>query len=234
MVRERTERECDCAAGEVVRSTDGETGGPANGSDIRIECIGPDRLAEYCAVPIRVDVQSILRVTAVDGGFGGLALQEVPVTKPYVKDYDSDGETPADWPRKWDMSQWQILLATVGDGSMAGRRPVGGACIVMKTPGVRMLEGRDDLAVLWDIRVAPEFRRQGIGRALFAEVVKRCRKMGMKMLKVETQNVNLPACRFYASQGAELGAINRFAYAGAPGDHDDVRDEVMLLWYLKL
>lgn len=47
---------------------------------------------------------------------------------------------------------------------------------------------------------------------------------GCRQLKIETQNVNVPACRFYARQGCVLGAINRFAYREFP-------DEVQLLWY---
>ena len=41
---------------------------------------------------------------------------------------------------------------------------------------------------------------------------------------VETQNVNVRACRFYARQGFALGAVNRDAYPDLP-------DEVLLLWY---
>jgi ribosomal protein S18 acetylase RimI-like enzyme len=42
-----------------------------------------------------------------------------------------------------------------------------GAVVVLKTPSLTMLEGRDDLAMLWDIRVSPEARGQGVGTALF-------------------------------------------------------------------
>jgi hypothetical protein len=49
-------------------------------------------------------------------------------------------------------------------------------------------------------------------------------------MKIETQNVNVAACRFYASMGCELGAINRYGYAGVPA----VAHEAMLLWYYKL
>ena len=31
-----------------------------------------------------------------------------------------------------------------------------------------MLEGREDLACLWDLRVAPEYRGKGVGQKLFA------------------------------------------------------------------
>jgi ribosomal protein S18 acetylase RimI-like enzyme len=87
-----------------------------------------------------------------------------------------------------------------------------------------MLEGREDIVVLWDIRVAPPMRGQGIGSALFAAVEECARSRGCRMLKVETQNINVGACRFYAGRGLELGAVNRFAYPKLP-------DEVQLLWY---
>ena len=51
---------------------------------------------------------------------------------------------------------------------------------------------------------------------------RRCR-----WLKIETQNVNAAACRFYRKMGCTLGAIDRFAYPDAPG-------EVRLLWWKPL
>lgn len=50
---------------------------------------------------------------------------------------------------------------------------------------------------------------------------------GCRWLKIETQNINLPACRFYQKMGCTLGAIDRFAYPGQP-------DEVQLLWWKAL
>jgi GNAT superfamily N-acetyltransferase len=90
-----------------------------------------------------------------------------------------------------------------------------------------MLEDRQDTAVLWDIRVAAEARRQGVGAALFRAVEKWAVAHGCRLLKVETQNINVPACRFYAKQGCVLGAIHRFAYPEFP-------NETQLLWYKKL
>jgi GNAT superfamily N-acetyltransferase len=99
--------------------------------------------------------------------------------------------------------------------------------VAFDTPTVEMLEGRRDLAVLWDIRVAPEARGQGVGAALFGAAAAWAAARGCRQLKVETQNVNVPACRFYASQGCVLAAIHRFAYPGLP-------HEVQLLWYRDL
>ena len=56
------------------------------------------------------------------------------------------------------------------------------------------------------------------------------RKQGCKQLKIEAQNNNVPACRFYAARGCHLGAIDRYAYAHNPR----LADETMLIWYLEL
>jgi GNAT superfamily N-acetyltransferase len=178
-------------------------------------------LAEYARVPISFPVRRVLDVAVIDGGMGGFALSERAVDAPYVKDYDAGDGGPARWAERFDLSRWGLLGARVG-----GRR-VGGAAVAFDTPGLTMLEGRRDLAVLWDIRVAPEARGQGVGAALFRAAEAWAAARGCRQLKVETQNVNLPACRFYARQGCVLGGIDRFAYPDLP-------DEVQLLWYREL
>jgi streptothricin acetyltransferase len=50
------------------------------------------------------------------------------------------------------------------------------------------------------------------------------------LIKVETQNVNVPACRFYQRMDCQWGEIRRFGYAAVPA----VAQEVMLNWYLDL
>ena len=104
---------------------------------------------------------------------------------------------------------------------------LGGAVVAWNTPGVNMLEERDDLAVLWDLRVHPEHRRKGIGAQLFRHAAAWARAKGCRQLKVETQNINVPACKFYAKQGCYLGAVHYGAYPEYP-------DEAQLLWYLDL
>ena len=46
-------------------------------------------------------------------------------------------------------------------------------------------------------------------------------------LKVETQNINVRACRFYARLGCELRVVRAGAYPQFP-------EEVQLLWYKTL
>jgi GNAT superfamily N-acetyltransferase len=174
-------------------------------------------VAEYALVPIAFRVDHVLDVTArADGGFD-LSARRLEI--PYVKDYDAvDGEGPLNWKRRFDVSNRTLFTARV-----AGSR-VGGAAIAFDTPGLTMLEGRRDLSVLWDIRVAADARGKGIGSALFERVEAWAQAHGCRQLKVETQNVNVRACAFYARHGCQLRAVHRTAYPELP-------DEIQLLWY---
>jgi GNAT superfamily N-acetyltransferase len=195
---------------------------------IEIKQVDLDLLAAYAAIPISFTVESILRVDVIDGGLGGLALVEEKADPPYVKYYgqdsDDDSDSPTAWPKQFDVSRWGIFLA------YDGPRPVGGAAVTIDTPGLNVLEDRRDLAVLWDIRVCADVRGRGIGAALLRHAAGWAGQQGCTQLKIETQNVNVPACRFYAGQGCTLGAIHRYGYAACP----PVAHEAMLLWYLDL
>lgn len=180
-----------------------------------------EHLAEYSQVPIAFEAANRFRVERSLAGMGNWELHEEPIT-PFVKDYDAISEEgPHTWPQRWDVSQWGLLAA------YAGERRIGGAVIAGRTPGLDLLLGRDDLAVLWDLRVHPDYRCQGVGADLFAHVESWSRQRNYRQLLVETQNVNVAACRFYARQGCHLGEAHPFAYRDLP-------DEVQLLWYKDL
>jgi ribosomal protein S18 acetylase RimI-like enzyme len=166
-------------------------------------------LAEHARVPIAFEVRSILDVETG---------RERPIAIPYVRDF---GPATMRWAEDFDVSRWGLLAAR------SQKRRVGGAVIAFDTPGVDMLEGRNDLAVLWDIRVSPEVRGAGVGSALFRAVEGWASGRGCRQLKIETQNTNVAACRFYQRQGCFLGGMHRGAYPDDP-------DEVQLLWYKSL
>lgn len=195
--------------------------------EIQLREVGVEELQRYAQVPIRFWVHSVLRVELVEQGLGGLRLVEEPVSPPYLKDYDAQGggeEGPTHWAKQFDVRRWAFFLAEEGG------QPAGAATVAFDSPDVHMLEGRPDLAVLWDIRVRPDRRRRGLGSRLFRTAAEWATQHGARQFKVETQNVNVPACRFYAAQGCRLGAIHRYGYAGCP----EVAHEAMLLWYLDL
>ncbi len=114
--------------------------------------------------------------------------------------------------------------------AVEGGRDVGAATLLAGDLSYRLLDGRADLALLQDLRVATGERGRGVGTALFAHIAGMARERGLRQLKIETQNVNPRACHFYRRQGGVLGGIARHAYAGDPVAHGDVQ----LLWYLDL
>ena len=193
---------------------------------IEIREVKADMLPVYATIPISFKVDSIFRVDIIDNGLGGFRLVEEKVNF-YIKDYDNvieDDKGPEDWAKHFDISNWGIFIA------FSDNRPVGGATVAFDTPAVNMLESRKDLAVLWDIRIHPDIRRHGIGSKLFKYSADWAKKRGCKRFKVETQNINISACHFYAKQGCKLGAIHRYGYSNCP----QVAHEAMFLWYLDL
>jgi GNAT superfamily N-acetyltransferase len=189
---------------------------------VQITEVQVTELDEYASISIAFEVPVVFDVLEQGGDVSDVVLSERVLGAPYVKDYDSiKGDAPNEWPIRFDVSNWGFLVAHID-----GRR-VGGAAIAFDTPGVDMLDGRRDVAVLWDIRIAAEARRAGVGSALFRRVEAWARVRGCRRLEIETQNINVPACRFYARQGCTLGAVNRSAYPDPP-------NEIQLIWFKDL
>ncbi|HEX37923.1 MAG TPA: GNAT family N-acetyltransferase [Candidatus Cloacimonetes bacterium] len=177
-------------------------------------------LTEYSKIPIRFEVRSLYEVCGNETT--SVNLIEKPVPKLWIKDYDAiKGEEPIRWAKQWDISNWGMLIAE------HDRIWIGGCVLAYNTDGVHKLEGRDDITVLWDLRVHPDFRRKGIGKKLFESTIKWAKTRKCTELKIETQNINVPACKFYQKQGCLLDRINRFAYKNFP-------DEIEMMWSLKL
>jgi ribosomal protein S18 acetylase RimI-like enzyme len=190
---------------------------------IQIIEIGPDRLNEYDKIPSQFKVRALLQPELVNDGIGGILLHERVVEEPYNKDYDAAGELPSDVRKMFDVTKWGFFLVID-----PADKVVGGATVAFDTTRVFMLENRHDLSVLWDIRVS--LKARGAGIPLFRAAAQWSRKRGCKQMKIETQNVNIPARRFYQRMGCRLGEIRRFGYAAIP----QVANEVMLCWYLDL
>ena len=176
----------------------------------------------YDKIPMLVDVKSILVPEKIEGGLGGIMLKEFPV-KEYVKDLGKE-EIISELENRFDISNWAFWMA------FDGTKPVGAAAAACRTEGVYMLDGRDDMSVLWDIRVDDEYKNMGIGSKLFDLAVHWSKNQGLRQMKIECQNNNVKACRFYQSKGAVLGKIDEYAYY----DHEECRNEVQLIWYLDL
>ena len=139
-------------------------------------------VAELGRISISFTVDRVCDVLPAADGLGGFVLSERPIEAPYVKNYDGlPGEGPTQWANTFDISNWGFIRAQSTGGL------VGGAVIAFRTANVDMLEGRRDLAVLWDIRVSPDVRGQGVGSALFRAVENWAAGKACRELKVETQ-----------------------------------------------
>ena len=167
-------------------------------------------LSEYACVPIAFEVRSVY---AVSGSPGAWQLTERTLDKPYAKDYDAiPGDSPLEWPHRFDVSRWSMLVARIGN-ERAG--------------GLVLLFDRPDVAEIRDIRVSATHRRRGIGTAMFAAAERLARKHNCSTLEVETQNVNVAACDFYARNGCTLTQVEPFAYL-------KLSSEVRLVWRKEL
>ena len=156
--------------------------GPALGTAMTLEIVEEpatsENLEAHGSISIAFRVDSRLRVDLVEQGLRGISLSLEPVNSPYMKDYDADEDgRPSRWVERWDISRWGILAAYEGE------RRTGGAVLAFDTADVWFLDGRKDVAALWDIRVAPEHRRAGIGRALFDAAVEWARKRDCRLLR---------------------------------------------------
>lgn len=178
-------------------------------------------LEEYEAIPISFRVERVLRSESPPENLIGFIFSEQQLDAPYIKDYDLPGNRPVDWANQWDISKWGIFTAEDRG------RLVGGAVVAWDTPEIFQLQGRRDICALWDIRVAPSARGRGVGAALFKAAADWGRARGAVGMRIETQTINVPACRFYAAQGCTLSAVDVDAYPELP-------DETQLIWYLKL
>jgi ribosomal protein S18 acetylase RimI-like enzyme len=181
---------------------------------VEILQIKPSMLATYASVSISFEVTSKLQVSPVNNGLGGLHLVEKSCT-PYVKDYDRYPDShPLNWTNQFDVNRWGFFVME-SNGVY-----VGGAAVSPQEGGT---------AVLWDLRVHPNFRDKGVGGQLLRAAIKWIKERGYKTLMVETQNVNVPACKFYSKKGFILKTIDVCGYSDSI-----VQDETKLLWYLDI
>jgi len=85
-----------------------------------------------------------------------------------------------------------VLVAESADGSVVGYAIVGGTSSML---------GPAPFGFLYDLWIAPEARRQGVGRRLLARAEQWCRGRGYLRIKLEVAATNAGARALYASEG---------------------------------
>lgn len=84
-------------------------------------------------------------------------------------------------------------------------------------------------AFVEDITVRRAARGRGAGSALLARAGDWARGQGLYGLMLETQDINLLACRFYQKNGFRLGGVDSCLYRNF---EEPYRRETALFWYV--
>ena len=187
--------------------------------DIREEALTLTALEGHAAIPIAFVVDRILTVTLIDDGLGGMLLTETVVDDPYVKDYDVTDE-PASWPGRFDTSNWGLVCAR-RDGARAGGAAIAFDTRALAWRALGTMPRCSGISAFRPVSAARASGRRssgppGTGPAPAAANGSRS--------KPRTSTRRPATSR---KMGCTLGAIDRFAYPGLPG-------EVQLLWWKAL
>ena len=84
-----------------------------------------------------------------------------------------------------------------------------------------------DEGYITNVAVSPDCRRQGVGRALIAELVQRARAQGLSFVTLEARASNAPAIALYEGAGFVRVGVRKNFYT-APTE-----DAVLMTLYLK-
>ena len=176
-----------------------------------------EALTAYASVSGRFQVTSRVDLASIESP----TLSIEPLERAYGKDLDAGADqSPSRWPGLYDLGRWGIFIAYDSE------TPAGACAVATGTPSLYFATAPHE-ALLWDIRVAPGYRGRGAGTAMFEAVAKWARNQGFGALLIETQDTNLPACRFYKSRGCSVVQVRRGAYAEYPR-------EALVVWRLDL
>ena len=156
---------------------------------------------------VRLTSMAVLRLD--DGRLGYDVVSISPFLKRYGHDDQDDLGSYIDVPNRAAFVAWR-------DGRIAGY--------------VTITTHWNRYAWIGGLVVDAAARRHGVGRALMTAAEAWTRQQGLPGIMLETQNVNVAACRFYERCGFTLSGFDQRLYRGF--DPDTI--EVALFWYRDL
>ena len=157
----------------------------------------------YNSFPSEFDITDILWPFN-EGGFYMYEFEKL--AKPIAKTYP---DTP------YTEHQDEVVFFALLDGQCVGQ--------------IHAYRDWNGMALIWDIRVRRECRMRGIGCKLMDTVVAWAKENGFLALRLETQNNNAAACRFYSRYGFLLMGVDLAVYMATP-----YKGETALYWYYLL
>ena len=137
-----------------------------------------------------------------------IAYSIIPV-EPYEKILDVD---PEDYTTFIHNPEKVIFFADV-DGKPAGK--------------IKLVLWWNKFAYVEELVVSTKFRGKGVGRALMNRAIEWAKYQNFPGITLETQDNNVPACKFYEKCGFVLGGFDLYAYRNLSN-----ASEIALYWYL--
>ena len=102
---------------------------------------------------------------------------------------------------------------------------------INKLPTASAIATQDgDLVELIDLRVDFDRRREGLGSALLFHVIHFARERACRALRCHVRSGNQPFNQMLAKLGFEIAGIDTQRYS----NHDLVKEQTTLIWYLSL
>ena len=129
--------------------------------------------------------------------------------EPYEKVLEVD---PEDYTTFIGNPQKVIFFADV-DGKPAGQ--------------IKLVPWWNKFAYVEELIVDTQFRGRGVGRALMTRAIAWAKQQNFPGLTLETQDNNVPACKFYEKCGFVLGGFDLYAFRNLFN-----ASEIALYWYL--
>ncbi|MDY8046617.1 GNAT family N-acetyltransferase [Paenibacillus polymyxa] len=93
---------------------------------------------------------------------------------------------------------------------------------------IKLCTNWNGYALIEDIAVAKDWRHKGIGAALLSKATEWAKQNNLVGLMLETQDVNVLACRFYAKNNFVIGGVDTMLYSNFSTAH-----EKAIFWYYK-
>lgn len=94
---------------------------------------------------------------------------------------------------------------------------------------IRLRSNWNGFAYIENIAVAKKSRQLGIGTALLNVAIEWAKRKNFIGLMLETQDINISACRFYAKNNFVIGGVDCMLYANFP----NAANEKAIFWYQK-
>lgn len=181
--------------------------------DYSIKQLSIEHLEEYQSIPMIKKFSSLITFDEQNN------LKETPVKKQEI-----------DLAAEEDINEWKQLFPINTSGIFVltkDEKMIAGVIVLTHAPKIHLLENNLDNAILWDIRIDPQYQGLGLGKKLFNLACDYAKNQQCKALIIETQNNNPKAIKFYQHMGASLYKTKEHAYPEQP-------DEVQILFKKEL